>query len=120
MDHGITERIIVLEGQVLGLQQQIEVLQEFTGLRETLEHNIKKAYKESVKASNKAYENRKRKNTIEIAYVDKKGFMRVDYVRFKSKKECEKMIKEKCPTAEIVWNAPNKVFVTEQYSKNKK
>jgi len=56
---------------------------------------------------------------IEIAYVNKEGGMRVDYVRFKNKKECEKVIKEKCPTAEIIWSAPNKVFVTEQYSKNK-
>jgi len=53
----------------------------------------------------------------EIAYINKKGFMRIDYVRFKNKKECEKVIKEKCPTAEIIWSTPNKVFVTEQYAK---
>lgn len=57
---------------------------------------------------------------IEIAYVNKEGFMHIDHVRFKTKKECEKVIKEKCPNAEIIWNDWNKVFVTEQYVKKQK
>ena len=50
------ERICALEQRVIELQQQISVLQKFTGLRETLEHNLKKFKKAAYKRSQRENE----------------------------------------------------------------
>jgi len=54
------KRISALEKRVKDLEQQVYVLQEFTGLRETIKHNLKKFYKEAQKESNEKHKSRKR------------------------------------------------------------
>jgi len=46
------ERIIKLENQNKLLQQQIEVLQDFTGLKDTIKRNLDKFYNERLEEAN--------------------------------------------------------------------
>lgn len=45
------EKFHEIEKKLEGLQQQITVLQDFTGLRETLETNLKRSFTEARKES---------------------------------------------------------------------
>jgi len=52
MEREMIKRIIILEKEIKQLKQQIEVLQDFTGLKDTIRKNLDKFYTERLEEDN--------------------------------------------------------------------